>query len=140
MTPPLMTAEELLQTNIPNKCTELVRGVLIVREPPGGRHGAVAAELCREIGNHVHAHQFGTVYAETGFTLARNPDTVRGPEIAFVRKDRAENPAPVGFPEFAPDLVVEVLSPSWTARTSSRAFAAPSRRSSSRYAPREVPQ
>ncbi len=111
VTPTLMTAEELLQTSIPNKCTELVRGVLMVREPPGGRHGAVAAELCREIGNHVHAHQLGTVYAETGFTLARNPDTVRGPDVAFVRNDRAENPVPVGFPEFAPDLVVEVLSP-----------------------------
>ena len=111
MTTPLMTAEELLQTNIPDKCTELVRGRLIVREPPGGRHGAVAASLCREIGNHVHAQQLGTVYLETGFTLARNPDTVRGPDVAFVRKDRAENPVPVGFPEFTPDLVVEVLSP-----------------------------
>ena len=83
----------------------------MVREPPGGRHGAVAAELCREIGNHVHAHQLGTVYAETGLTLARNPDTVRGPDVAFVRKDRAEHPVRLGFPEFAPDLVVEVLSP-----------------------------
>jgi len=111
MISPLMTAEELLQTNVPNKCTELVRGVLIVREPPGGRHGAVAAELCRAIGNHVQANQLGTVYTETGFTLARNPDTVRGPDVAFVRKDRTENPVPVGFPEFAPDLAVEVLSP-----------------------------
>ncbi len=111
MTATLMTAEELLQTSIPNKSTELVRGVLIVRAPPGGRHGAVAAQLCREIGNHVQAHQLGTVYTETGFTLARNPDTVRGPDVAFVRKDRAENPVPLGFPEFAPDLAVEVLSP-----------------------------
>ncbi|PYO91069.1 MAG: hypothetical protein DMD66_00730 [Gemmatimonadetes bacterium] len=34
-----MTAEELLVTNVPNKRTELVRGRLIVHEPPGGRHG-----------------------------------------------------------------------------------------------------
>jgi len=35
--PQLITAEELLYTNVPNKRTELVRGRLIVHEPPGGR-------------------------------------------------------------------------------------------------------
>ena len=47
---------------------------------------------------------------DTGFTLARNPDTVRGPDIAFVRKERLAGPIPDGYLEFAPDLVVEVLS------------------------------
>ena len=113
MTPTVMTAEELLRANIPGKRTELLRGVLMVREPAGGRHGRVASELSRVIGNHVHAHQLGTVYAaETGFTLARSPDTVRAPDVAFVRRDRLPDPEPVGFPELAPDLAVEVLSPS----------------------------
>ena len=112
MAPALMTAEELLHASIPDKRTELVRGVLEVREPAGGRHGRMANELARLIGNNVHAHQLGTVYAaETGFTLARHPDTVRAPDIAFVRRDRVPDPEPLGFPEFAPDLVVEVLSP-----------------------------
>ena len=48
---------------------------------------------------------------DTGFTLSRNPDTVRGPDIAFVRKERVPDPIPSTFLEFAPDLVVEVLSP-----------------------------
>src|SRR6267378_2358497 len=56
---PLMTAEALLHTNIPNKRTELVRA----------------------------------------------------PDVAFVRRDRLPDPATTGFPEMAPDLVVEVLSP-----------------------------
>lgn len=108
----LMTAEDLLHANIPNKRTELVRGVLVVREPPGARHGRVALELARQIANHAHDHQLGTVYAaETGFTLARNPDTVRAPDVAFVRRDRVPQPEPFTFLEFAPDLVVEVLSP-----------------------------
>ena len=89
MTSPLMTAEELLHRNIPDKRTELVRGRLIVREPAG------AGDL---------------LAAETGFTLFRNPDTVRAPDIGFVRRDRI--PADTrGFPEMAPDLAVEVLSP-----------------------------
>jgi Uma2 family endonuclease len=51
------------------------------------------------------------VYAETGFKLASDPDTVRGPDMAFIRTERLPDPEPVGFPDFAPDLVVEVLSP-----------------------------
>src|SRR5207249_1946337 len=42
MPPALMTAEELLQTSIPDKHVELVRGVLVVREPAGYRHGRVS--------------------------------------------------------------------------------------------------
>ena len=58
---PLMSAEQLLQPNTPNTPTELVRGVLFVRERPGPRHGMVVANLCGEIGTHVHAHQLGNV-------------------------------------------------------------------------------
>ena len=43
--------------------------------------------------------------------LRRNPDTVRVPDVAFVRADRIPTPRPVKFWERAPDLAVEVLSP-----------------------------
>jgi Uma2 family endonuclease len=110
--PGLLTADELLHARSPDKRVELVRGVLVVREPAGGRHGRIALNIALELGNHVRAHQLGAVYAaETGFTLARRPDTVRAPDVAFVRRDRVPTPEPIGFPEFAPDLVVEVLSP-----------------------------
>ena len=41
----LMTADELLHVHIPGKQVELVRGVLIVREPPGFQHGAIMLRL-----------------------------------------------------------------------------------------------
>jgi len=107
-----MTAEELLRLNLPDKRTELVRGVLVVREPAGYQHGQVAAELLVAIANHVTANRLGRVFAaETGFTLARNPDTVRAPDVAFISTARLPDPAPRGFAELAPDLAVEVLSP-----------------------------
>ena len=110
--PPLMTAEDLLETNIPNKATELVRGRLIVREPPGSRHGKVAMNLAVRLANHVEPLGAGQIFAaETGFTLFRAPDTVRAPDIAFVRRERLPDPVPAGYLELAPDLVVEVLSP-----------------------------
>lgn len=108
----LMTADELLQTPPPNKRTELVRGVLVVREPAGFRHGVVSAALTRLLGAHVETHGLGVVLAaETGFHIERDPDTVRAPDVAFVRRDRIPEPVPLGFPALAPDLVVEVMSP-----------------------------
>ena len=107
-----MTAEELLRLALPNKRTELVRGVLVVREAAGYQHGHVAAQLLAAIANHVNANRLGRVFAaETGFTLARNPDTVRAPDIAFISTARLPEPPPRGFAELAPDLAVEVLSP-----------------------------
>jgi Uma2 family endonuclease len=51
------------------------------------------------------------VYVESGFKLAVDPDTVRGPDIAFISQSRLPHPEPRGFPDLAPDLAVEILSP-----------------------------
>ena len=108
-----VTADELLRANIPNKRVELVRGVPKVSEPAGLRHGRVVTELARRLGNHVAAHDVGCVYTgDSGFVLARDPDTVRAPDIAFLQRDRLPVPEPAGFPALAPDLVAEILSPS----------------------------
>jgi len=107
----LMTAEELLHTSIPDRRTELVKGILVVREPAGDRHGRVTMNLTIRLGTYVERAAAGQLFAaETGFTLSRAPDTVRAADIAFVRRERLSEPIP-GFPELAPDLVVEVLSP-----------------------------
>lgn len=107
-----MTAEDLLRFPIANKRTELVRGVLAVREPAGYRHGEVTARLMKTLMDHVDAHDLGPVFAaETGFRLASDPDTVRAPDIAFIRQERLPDPPPRGFAPLAPDLAVEVLSP-----------------------------
>ena len=113
MAPPAqMTAEELLDLRIPGKRTELVRGVLVVREPAGYMHGRVTVNLTIRLGMHVERTGAGQLFAaETGFTLARGPDTVRAPDIAFVRRERLPDHEPTGFPDLAPDLAVEVLSP-----------------------------
>ena len=64
----------------------------------------------------MRAHTLGTVYAaETGFKLASNPDVVRAPDVAFVRRERVEEVGDVeGYWPGAPDLAVEVISPSDT--------------------------
>ena len=107
-----ITAEEFLHVSIPGKRVELVRGVLVVREPAGLPHGRVTLNLARRLADHVETNHLGQIYVgDTGFTLARVPDTVRAPDIAFVRRERVPTPEPAGFPDMAPDLAVEVLSP-----------------------------
>jgi Uma2 family endonuclease len=108
----LMTAAELLELNVPDKRTALVRGRLVVREPAGAYHGSVAMRIAWHIMNFVEPRGLGRVFAaETGFVLDRDPDTVRAPDVAFVRVERLPDPLPRGFAEFVPDLAVEVLSP-----------------------------
>ena len=106
-----MTADELLQTHLPDRQVELVRGVLVVREPPGLRHGRITSELAAQVVPFARSAGLGQVYVESGFKLTSDPDTVRGPDLAFISRKRLPHPEPVGFPDLAPDLVVEVLSP-----------------------------
>ena len=115
-----MTAEQLIGYTMPGKRVELVRGQLVVREPASFRHGDVGLRLGIALGIHLTQEQQANGWAtrrgrlatlDPGFTLARNPDTVRAPDVAYVSRERHPDRMPDGFPEFAPDLAVEVRSP-----------------------------
>ena len=109
----LITAEELARTSIPDKQVELIRGRLVVREPPSTHHGAVAGNLAFELSVCVREKKLGQVFPQdTGFKIASDPDTVRGPDVAFVSKERLDRIPEEGYADLAPDLVVEVISPS----------------------------
>ena len=108
----IMTAEELERVDIPGKSTELVRGRLVVREPPGTYHGRVQSNLHILVGSYVQAHKLGDVFGQdTGFKIASNPDTVRAPDLAFVSRERASLVGRRGYAALAPDFVAEILSP-----------------------------
>lgn len=110
----LVTAEELLA--LPTgmgKRYELIMGELRVMSPSGWPHGKVVGKLHNRLGYFIEEHDLGIVFgAETGFLIARNPDTVRAPDFAFVAKKNIPEVKPVeAFWPGAPDLAVEVLSP-----------------------------
>ena len=80
--------------------------------PSGEEHGAVIGNLTILLGQFVKANNLGILYgAETGFKLGSDPDTVLAPDIAFIRRVRLGRRSK-GYRLGAPDLVVEVLSPS----------------------------
>ena len=106
----ITTAEQLLHAGDIGRC-ELIRGELRMMIPPGFEHGRVTINVTAAVVSFVRARQLGVLHcAETGFVLARDPDTVRAPDLAFTCADRAAPPER-GFVPSAPDLAVEVLSP-----------------------------
>ncbi len=109
----LMTAEEFFELDIPDARAELVRGRVVRMSLPKVRHAVIALRIGARLLGFVEAHGLGHVCAETGCITAREPDTVRGPDIAFVSFERMAGQVPPDtFLQFAPDLAVEVISPS----------------------------
>lgn len=93
--------------------SELVRGV-VVREPrPGCTHGRVQVALAVALGAWAREHG-ASCTVESGYILGEDPATVRGPDVAVVLEPRSGEGEPGGWVRGAPDLAVEVLSPSDT--------------------------
>jgi Uma2 family endonuclease len=106
-----MTAEQLWALAGRGRC-ELVRGRLIPMSPTSGPHGKTEYRAAFLIGLFLQSNPIGQVYTgETGFLIARSPDTVRGADVAFLTNERAAEVPESGFVPFAPDLVVEAVSP-----------------------------
>ena len=95
---------------------ELQSGMLVSEPLPGFRHGRVMFRMGALLSSHVRLNRLGIVLGgDSGFILARKPDTVRGPDVAFLSQARfAESGDTIRAFSGAPDLAVEVLSPSNT--------------------------
>ncbi len=91
---------------------ELNDGELITMPPPGFLHGRVQSKIFAALVAYLSRSQVGEVVSDAGFVLSRDPDVVRQPDLAFVDRKRYAAGTPVGYLEGAPELAVEVVSPS----------------------------
>ena len=109
-----MTADELFEGRDDGYRYELVEGTLVRITPAGARHGVVTACLGQVLNEYVLADAAGVCCgAEMGFILRRAPDVVRAPDASFVAAARIPKTGiPAAYWPFAPDLAVEVVSPS----------------------------
>ena len=112
----LMTAEELERMPDDDSVrTELDEGELITMPPAGGEHSNFGVEIGSLLNSFVKRHRLGKVYgADGGFRL--KPDTVRVPDVSFVRAKRISDVHRKGFMNGAPDLAIEIFSPSDSVR------------------------
>ncbi|MBI3455475.1 MAG: Uma2 family endonuclease [Candidatus Rokubacteria bacterium] len=115
-TKPRVTAEELWRLGEGDVRRELVSGEVVEMTPVGGVHGQVTLSIARKLADHVEQHGGGeVVVGDVGFLLSLpyDPERVRAPDVAFVSTPRLPGGRlPQGFLTGAPDLAVEVLSPS----------------------------
>jgi Uma2 family endonuclease len=113
----LLTAEEFWQLPDTENQRSLIKGEVVEEMPVGGEHGIIAIAFGMALRLWAKANHTGVVGGESGFLLARHPDIVRSPDIYFVRTDRIpESGVPRAFWDVAPDLAVEVISPSESAQ------------------------
>jgi Uma2 family endonuclease len=115
----LVTAEEYMLLPEPKDGTrlELVRGEVIAMPRPNWEHGEIQVNIASLLKAYLKQTPIGRVAVESGVITERGPDTVRGPDVSFMGKDRLPLGTRVqGFVEQAPDLCVEVVSPSNTRR------------------------
>jgi len=108
-----MTAVEYASLEEDGLRHELQAGSLLSEPRPFPRHAQIQVRVARALAEFVERHDLGVVLTDCGFLLSRNPDTVRGPGVAFVRRERYDpERAEREFFPGAPDLAVEILSPS----------------------------
>ena len=106
----LITAEEFANLPDDGKRYELVRGVVREMSHPSRDHGEVASTLVLLIKGWAKQHRLGRVRVETGHVLTRNPDTVCGPDVSFVRYAR-DGDVDGPWVRGGADLAVEIRSP-----------------------------
>jgi len=111
-----MTAEEFFdfvhQPENANKWLELVRGEVIELPPPMKPHGVVCGNSAWLLGSYVRQRRKGYVTTnDSGVILERDPDTVRGPDVALYEDAQKWDDLHPKYGEVPPRLAVEVLSP-----------------------------
>jgi Uma2 family endonuclease len=111
-----MTAEEFCdwvhRPENANKWFEQVRGEVIELPPPMKIHGVVCLNTGRIIGNYTFRRRKGYVTVnDAGVILERDPDTVRGPDVALYEDAQTFEELHPKYGEVPPLLAVEVLSP-----------------------------
>ena len=107
-----VTGKELLRMPWLNPC-ELVGGRIVRMTPTNPTHGRIEVNVAAALRAFVRTQNLGVVMAgEVGVFTTRDPDTVRAPDVLFLSHERdALRTRRDGFLEVAPDLVVEILSP-----------------------------
>ena len=111
---PLMTADDLLLLPDDGYRYELDRGRLIRVSPSSTWPNTVAIEIASNLNSFVRPRKLGRVGGgEGGLLLSSDPDTVRAPDVWFIRAERLEGGRLPrrGYVRLAPDIAVEVMSP-----------------------------
>ena len=109
----LLTATDLWNMPGHGEGYELVLGELRPMPPSGQEHSIIGLDLATMLNAFVKSNKLGKITgADGGYILHKAPDTVRAPDIGFVKVDRLPNgKATQKYFPGPPDLAVEIISP-----------------------------
>lgn len=109
----LVTANDLLQMPDDGRRYELIAGELREVSPGSVQHSDIGSEILTRMRLFARSHGLGLVLGpDAGFFFGHEPDTVRAPDVSFIRADRVPSKEQrQGFADVVPDLAVEVASP-----------------------------
>jgi Uma2 family endonuclease len=110
----LITASEFGRMPDPGYPTELVKGRIVRMSPPSFRHGLTCGNIYFAIRQFLQRNDLGRVVSnDSGVVTERDPDTVRGADVAFYGYERLPREATIDvYPDVPPDAAFEVRSPS----------------------------
>jgi Uma2 family endonuclease len=111
----LLTVDEYaMLPDEPGWRTELVDGKIIKMPLASYEHGNIVFRLAAYVAAFVLAHDLGIGTTEqSGYDVGKGRRAVvRAPDFAYMSKERAAQVRGVRYPRLAPDLAVEVVSPS----------------------------
>jgi Uma2 family endonuclease len=108
----LMSVEEFAALPEDGQMHELVEGELRTMPPPHSPHARALHRIFTPFAHFVLENGLGEAYAEAGYQLSDDPPTVRQPDISFQSKQKLAGQPEEGYFRGAPDLVIEILSPS----------------------------
>lgn len=117
VTTKLLTADDVIKLAADSDDHfELIEGELIRMSPATPEHGWLGSRFVQEIGPFARVHNLGEVFdSSTGYFFGHDPETLLEPDVTFIRADRLPpGDAWRSFFEVAPDLVIEIISPSET--------------------------
>jgi Uma2 family endonuclease len=111
---PWITAEEFARRPDPGHPEELVRGRIVPMPMPKPRHGEICGQAYYLLRREIEDRDLGRLLSnDSGVITQRGPDTVRGADIAYYSYERVpKGPLPDRYLDVAPDLILEVRSPS----------------------------
>ncbi|MCA9923327.1 MAG: Uma2 family endonuclease [Anaerolineales bacterium] len=112
----LITGEELYAMGDIGP-SELVRGEIVRHMPTGHPHGLIENLIAFFLTLFLRERKSGRVLTgEVGIYTQRQPDTIRAADVIYISEDRFQTLQSSGYLDVAPELVVEIMSPSnsWT--------------------------
>ena len=107
-----LTLEEFAQLPDDGMHHEISEGELITMSGPKSLHSRIIRKVFKAIDTALEKSGYGEAFPEAGYVLARDPLTVRQPDVSVLSTERIQSTPPDDYFEGAPELAVEVVSPS----------------------------